>query len=53
MKKGVRKVKSKSVNKDASIALPKEDIKVEKGQLTFLPAIKKIINKKNVPKKAK
>ena len=38
--------KKKSNKKDKDINLPKEDIKVEKGQLTFLPALKKIIKKK-------
>lgn len=32
-------------NKNKDISLPKEDIKVEKGQHTFLPALKKIIKK--------
>jgi len=32
--------------KNKDINLPKEDIKVEKGQDTFLPALKKIAKKK-------
>jgi len=36
----------KTKKKDTSINLPKEDIKVEPGQLTFLPALKKVIKKK-------
>jgi hypothetical protein len=40
--------KKKSITKPkvSDIKLPKEDIKVEKGQPTFLPALKKIIKKK-------
>ena len=38
-----KKVKKK---KDTSINLPKEDIKVEPGQLTFLPALQKVVKKK-------
>jgi hypothetical protein len=36
----------KPKKKDTSINLPKEDIRVESGQLTFLPALKKIAKKK-------
>jgi hypothetical protein len=32
--------------KNKDINLPKEDIKVEKGQDTFLPALKKVLKKK-------
>jgi hypothetical protein len=32
--------------KNKDINLPKEDIRTEKGQNTFLPALKKIIKKK-------
>ena len=32
--------------KPNDIKLPKEDIRVEKGQPTFLPALKKIVKKK-------
>ncbi|HET6254527.1 MAG TPA: hypothetical protein VFE32_10655 [Puia sp.] len=33
-------------SKKTEIILPKEDIKIEPGQLTFLPALKKVIKKK-------
>jgi hypothetical protein len=42
----MKKVKKNNTNKPKDINLPKEDIKVEKGQLTFLPALRKIIKKK-------
>ena len=38
--------KKKVVKKSKDINLPKEDIKVEKGQQTFLPTLKKIVTKK-------
>ena len=37
--------KKKKIN-PKDINLPKEDIRVEKGQATFLPALKKIVKKK-------
>lgn len=40
MAKANKKTKPKDIN------LPKEDIRVEKGQATFLPALKKIVKKK-------
>ncbi len=43
MEKQIKKSKPKA--KD--ITLPKEDIRVEKGQATFLPALRKIVKKKN------
>lgn len=43
------KTKKKPTAKD--INLPKEDIKVEKGQPTFLAALKKVVVKKKLPKK--
>ncbi|HXB43942.1 MAG TPA: hypothetical protein VNV85_07785 [Puia sp.] len=43
------KKKKKSKN-PTDINLPKEDIKVEKGQHTLLPALKKIINIKKQSK---
>jgi hypothetical protein len=36
----------KIIKKSLDINLPKEDIKVEPGQPTFLPALKKIIRNK-------
>ena len=41
----------KKTKEQKDINVPKEDIKIEKGQPTFLPALKKIINKKNEIKK--
>jgi hypothetical protein len=38
--------KQKTTKKQLDINLPKEDIKVEKGQATFLPALKKVVKKK-------
>ncbi len=38
--------KKKTTKKPKDINLPKEDIRVEKGQTTFLPALKKIVKKK-------
>lgn len=38
--------KKKTTPKTKDINMPKEDIRVEKGQATFLPALKKIIKKK-------
>jgi hypothetical protein len=43
-KKPISRGKLYKKNKD--INLPKEDIKVEKGQDTFLPALKKVVKKK-------
>jgi len=43
MAKAVKNTKPKNPK---DINLPKEDIRVEKGQQTFLPALKKIIKKK-------
>jgi len=40
------KAKKTAKKKDTSITLPKEDIRVEPGQLTFLPALKKVLKKK-------
>jgi hypothetical protein len=37
--------------KNNDINLPKEDIRVEPGQLTFLPALTKILKKKHEKKK--
>jgi hypothetical protein len=37
---------SKKPKKQLDINLPKEDIRIEKGQDTFLPALKKIVKKK-------
>ena len=36
----------KNNKKPTDINLPKEDIKVEKGQPTFLPTLKKVVSKK-------
>jgi hypothetical protein len=36
----------KTKKKDTSITLPKEDIKIEPGRLTFLPALKRVVKKK-------
>jgi hypothetical protein len=47
MKKENKNRIKKNIAKD--INLPKEDIKVEKGQPTFLPALKKVL--KNNAKK--
>lgn len=33
--------------KDSEIVVPKKDIKVEPGQPTFLPSLKKMIKKKS------
>lgn len=41
------KQSNKKSKKDKDINLPKQDIKVEKGQPTFLPALKKIVKPKN------
>jgi hypothetical protein len=38
--------KAKKEKKYRPITLPKEDIKTEPGQLTFLPALKKVLKKK-------
>ena len=43
MAKAVKNTKPKTPK---DINLPKEDIRVEKGQATFLPALKKIVKKK-------
>ena len=42
----MKKEKTKKDKSKSTIELPKEDIKVEPGQLTFLPALKKVIKKK-------
>jgi hypothetical protein len=42
----MKKENQKKKEKPSGINLPKEDIKVEPGQLTFLPALKKVIKKK-------
>jgi len=39
-----KKTKKERPSKD--IVLPEKDIRVEPGQLTFLPALKKVIRKK-------
>jgi hypothetical protein len=39
-----KKIKKERPSKD--IVLPEKDIRVEPGQLTFLPALKKVITKK-------
>lgn len=46
MQKNMQKEKKLPRPKAKDINLPKEDIRVEKGQATFLPALKKIIKKK-------
>jgi hypothetical protein len=38
--------KAKKEKKDRPITLPKEDIRIEPGQMTFLPSLKKVIKKK-------
>jgi len=42
----MKKSPKKKSNKNQDIVIPKEDIKIEKGKTTFLPALKKIIKKK-------
>lgn len=42
----MKKKKTVKTEKHNDINLPKEDIKVEKGQPTFLPALKKVVKKK-------
>jgi hypothetical protein len=47
MKKEKKTPTYSSLNKkNKDINLPKEDIKTEKGQPTFLPALKKVVKKK-------
>lgn len=47
MKKGKKnQIKGNTTKGANDINLPEKDIKVEKGQLTFLPAFNKIIKKK-------
>lgn len=46
MKKDKKPSRGSLYQKNKDISLPKEDIKIEKGQLTFLPALKKIAKKK-------
>jgi hypothetical protein len=43
--------KKKIIKKPKDINLPKEDIRVEKGQPTFLTALNKVIKKDSVKKK--
>jgi hypothetical protein len=40
------KTKKEPKRKQKEIVLPKEDIKIEPGRLTFLPALKRVIKKK-------
>jgi len=44
---GIHKKKKPAKKAQSDINLPKEDIRVEKGQPTFLPALKKILRRKN------
>jgi hypothetical protein len=46
MKKETKKpIRGDLYRKNKDIVIPKEDIKVEEGQKTFLPALKKIVKK--------